>query len=278
MPRMAGGPSFSLITKVLDRRHLVILQDWLDFLTRPPADLALYVGDDAELRRRIDELAAAAGVPWAAVPVLLGDDLANDETAILQRLARSTTGEFLLSVNLDTLPFRSGPDEAGWLDEIFQRLAAGNFAYFTGGGIRFRDDREEIPGRFLRTRQFSNNFGLISRAFWDTALERHPPASKGEAARRFHSEWAITEELLRQDRSGLRRYDTMSWRVFHVQQWDDRLLQTRARFRRGDGVGPFLNRVYEDYRHPWQWHFNYPVPPLLTRLRIRIGEWRRGER
>jgi hypothetical protein len=272
---MPAHPTYSLLTKVLDSRHVLILQDWLEFMTEAPVDMAIYIREDPEIRRRIDQLASASGVPWTALAAQPADDLWNDETTVLRRLAQDTRGDYLLMVNLDTLPFRDGPAEEHWLQEIFARLREGNFAFLTGDGVRFRDDQEQAPG-FFRTRHFSNNFGLIERAFWYAAMDRHPPTSKGEAARRFHSEWAIGDELRRHDRFGLRRLDGWSWRVFHVQQWDERLFATRALFRRGVGIAPFLNRFYEDYRHPWQWHFNYPVPSLLKRLRIRLGAWRRG--
>jgi hypothetical protein len=270
------GPTFSLLTKVLDSRHVVILRDWLEFVTVMPTDMCLYIREDKEIRRQLDELSAEFGVSCTSVPAQAGDDLHNDESTLLRRLADKTEGQYLMTVNLDTLAFRSGPAEEHWVEEAFRLMKEGNFPYLTGDGIKFRDDREQIPGRFLRTRRFTNNFGLIDRVFWQEALDRHPPHTKAEAGRRFHSEWAINDELCRTDRWGLRRVQSQSWRVCHVQQWDERLMVTRKLFRKGVGVTPYLNLNWEDHRHPWQRFYNYPRPPLLQLLRIRVGELRRG--
>jgi hypothetical protein len=261
---------------VLDARHVVVLEDWLSFVTLPPADMAVYVHDDEEAVLRVDAAARARGVRWTPVVARPGEDLANGESVILQRLADATSGKYVMTVNLDTLPFRAGAAEERWLEEAFDLLENQGFAHLTGDGIMFREDRAHRSGRFFETKCFSNNFGLIERAFWQAALDRHPPGSKGHEGRKFHSEWAVNEEVRRLGRWGLRRVHTPSWRVFHVQQWDDRLFETRALFRRGVGIKPFLNCVWEDKRHVWQRHFNYPKPPLARRLRVRLGELRRG--
>jgi hypothetical protein len=273
---MPSIPAFSLLTKMLDERHTIILMDWLDFLAVRPTELVVYVHDNPEITKRLDALSLFAGIPWRAIRAQPEEDLFNYETPILRRMVEAARGEYLLSVNLDTIPFRSDLEEAHWLEEVFLRLKDGNFPYLTGGGVRFREDLETVPAGYLRTRQFSTNFGLIHRDFWTSALERHAPESKGHSGRRFHCEWAVSEELRRLDGYGLRRTDSWTWRVFHVQQWDDRLFTTRNLFRSGVGIGPYLNRVYEDYRHPWEWHFNYPRPPIVKLARIRLGEFRRG--
>jgi len=273
---MSYTPSFSLLTKVLDARHLVILQDWLEFVTLRPADLIVYMPDDGNIYRQLDGLAHSAQIAWKPLIGDKSDDLRNNETEILRRMVEQSTSDYLLSVNLDTIPFRTGLSEERWLDEVFELLRTGDFPFLTGCGVRYLADTVAVPGRFLRTRYFSNNFGLILRDFWLNAIERHGPSHVDEAARRFHSEWAVEEELRRLDRDGLRRLDSEYWRVFHVQQWDDRLLKTRELFRRGVGVKRYLNRIHEHYRHPWEYYFNYPKPPLITLLRIRFGELRRG--
>ncbi len=75
---------------------------------------------------------------------------------------------------------------------------------------------------------------------------------------------------------GLRRVDTPGWRVFHVQQWDHRLFETRELFRRGVGISRYLNRVHEDCLLSFDYYYNYPKPPFLRRLKVWAGRVRRA--
>ena len=271
--------SYSLLTKVLDPRHVVVLSDWLEFVSYPPAQLVAYVDDNEETRLRLDRLAVTFGVPWVPVRVTPGDDLKHRETKILRRMVDVAAAELVLFTNLDTLPFRSGPENAQWLEEVVRRLKTDpQLAFFSAAGVTFKEDRAEDSGRYLLTQRFSNNCGLIAKETWRRMVDTYDEASLGSLpdVARYHSEWAIEEAVRREKLFGLRMIESLDWRVFHVQQWDERLLRTRDLFRRGVGVSKYLNRVHDETEHPWESHYSYPKPPLWRRLRIRLGRWRRA--
>ena len=278
MPVHPSSPTkYDLLTKVLDPRHDVILRDWLEFLDVPPQQLVAYVpADRGDIHARLDALTAEFGIPWHAVSQQSGEDLKNEETAILRRMVAQCAGDYLLFINLDTLPFRNPSTEPKWLEEVFGRLEQEtDLHFFSGCGLHFRGDVLEAGGRYRRTQRFSNNFGLLRRTFWLTAMDRFAVDDLDDETRRFHSEWAL-EEMFRQDNLwGLRRVDTLDWRVFHVQQWDDRLLQTRALFKQGRGVHRYLDREHESTVHRWDYHYNSTPPPLVSRARVWLGRHRR---
>ncbi len=269
--------SYTYLTNVLEPHHSIILRDWLEFMTVLPLELVVYIRDDQKIKEEVAKVAASFGVPFTPIFPEEGDDLRNNETAILKRMVGRTKGEFLFFAHLDTLPFRSGPGEDRWFEDVFSYMGQDGCVFFSACGLRFRADQELVAGRYLRTQRFSNNCALIAKKFWEDALVCNPADGLvSTGAYRYHSEWAVEEKLRKRNLFGIRRYDSLDWRVFHVQQWDDRLLMTRDLFRRGEGVKAFFNRVHEDYRHPWEIYFNYPRPGRFKRLRIRLGELRRN--
>jgi len=269
--------SYTYLTNVLEAHHSIILRDWLEFIGVLPLELVVYIRDDQKIKDEVAKVAASFGVPFTLMLREEGDDLRNNETAVLKRMVARAKGEFLFFAHLDTIPFRSGPSEDRWFEDVFSYMGRDGCVFFSACGVRFRADQEYVKGKYLRTKRFSNNCALVSKKFWEDALAHNPADGlvKTETYR-FHSEWAVEEELRKSNLFGIRRHDSLEWRVFHVQQWDERLLLTREMFRRGEGVKAFFNRVHEDYRHPWEIHFNYPRPGQLKRLRIRIGELRRA--
>lgn len=269
-------PRYALLTKVLDARHTIVLEDWLEFLGRPPDELVVYVAGAAAIRRSLDRVTERSKIPWRAIPVAAGDDLARHETAILSRMVATTACEYLLFVTLDALPFRRPSYDEDWLDEVFHRLRAEGLVFFSACGLLFRGDRPEAGGRYLVTQRFSNNCGLVSRRAWLDAIEKYPEHLLRPQQTRFHSEWALEHALRIEKRFGLRRRESAEWRVFHVQQWDARLLATRDRFRRGVGIAPYLNRVWEELPYPEAEFYNYPVRKKLEgRLRVTLSSLRR---
>ncbi len=265
-------PRYAILTKVLDPRHTLILEDWLEFLGSPPEEMVVYVARDPEIPRRIDRMKR----PWRSIPVAAGDDLLHHETAILARMVAATACEYLLFVTLDALPFRAPDHDPEWLKETFRRLRSDGLLFFSACGVLFRGDRPEAGGRSFQTQRFSNNCGLIPRDYWLQAMERYPERLLPPGRTRYHSEWAVEEALGTDGKMGLRRRETAEWRVFHVQQWDARLFETRALFRRGVGIERYLNRVWEDLPYPEAEFYNYPSHLRIQgRLRHTLSSLRR---
>lgn len=270
-------PTFTLLTKVLALHHCVILRDWLAFLSDPPLEMLIYGPSDAPIAKEIEQLSQEFRIPWRAMPARPEDDLKNHETQVMSRMVGEARAEYLLLIHLDTLPYRRDGHEPAWLQEAFARLTSDDrLKFFSGCGVRFIEDQLEVSGKYRRTQRFSNNFGLISKQFWLESMANHGLESiTDDVGRRFHSEWAIEEELRQKNLWGLRPVDTMDWRVFHVHQWDDRLLKTRELYRRGVKVSKYLNRIHDIQMYPWVYYYNFPRPPMLRRIRIWAGKWRR---
>ncbi|MBW4516008.1 MAG: hypothetical protein KME11_12385 [Timaviella obliquedivisa GSE-PSE-MK23-08B] len=272
-------PTFALLTKVLDPRHTIILRDWLEFLTIPPQELIIYMLDTEDVYQSVDALCTEFQLTWKPVFTAPDDDLANNETHVLLRMVKQVESEYLLFINLDTLPYRQGVEEEAWLQDVFAQMVGNDqFVFFSGCGVIFRDDKKlDALGNYLQTQRFSNNFGLLRKDFWMLAMQNHSlDQAEQLGVYRFHSEWALEEEFRQKNLFGLRRVETLNWRVFHVQQWGDRLFKTRDLFQRGVGIKRYLNRVHEDVIHRLDYHYNYPQPSLVRRITIWVGQHRRS--
>jgi hypothetical protein len=269
-------PTYSFLTKLLDVRHAIVLRDWLRFLTVRPTEMLIYGPGNPEIQTQCEALSAEFSLPCKFLQSAPEDDLRQRETAVLKRMVQASRCEYVFMCNLDTLPFRRGPGEERWMEEVFELLEGDdNLAFFSACGLKYRDDKAEPGGRYFLTQRFSNNCGLLRRDHWIEEIEARPQETLQGGAERFHSEWALEEGYRLQNRWGLRRRDTMDWRVFHVQRWDATLLETRELFLRGVDVERFLNRVHEDNIHPWERIYNFPAPSPIKLLRIRLGKWRR---
>lgn len=268
-------PAFTLLTKVFDARHTVILKDWLEFLTVAPKELVVYLPENPDIYHAVDQLCQEYQILWKPIYIAPGEDVKNNETDVLLRMVKRVNSEYLLLINLDTLPYRDRA-ETNWLQEVFTQLQQNQqLVFFSGCGLVFRGDKAKSKN-YLQTQRFSNNFGLIRKDFWLAAIANHSVDHIREAgADRFHSEWALEEEFQQKNVYGLRRIETLDWRVFHVQQWGDRLFETRDLFHRGVRVEQYLNRVHEDCVSSWDYYYNFPKPPLLHRIRVWTGKYRR---
>ena len=214
---------------------------------------------------------------WHPVLVQAGDDLKLNETAVLKRMVSAAQGDYILFVNMDTLPHRDDGKEPAWLQEVFTLLQLQDiYFFFSNCGVCFAEDKIGLDGKYYFTQRFSNNFGLLAKHLWTRSIDRHPVETiRDPSGVRFHSEWAIEEEVRLSGKFGLRRVESMQWRAFHVHQWGDRLYKTREMFHRGIGIKRYLNKVHSMDTHPWDYYYNYPKPPLLNRLRIWAGRRRR---
>ena len=263
------------LTKLMAVAHLPVLEDWMAFLPAPPARMVLYVPADPAVIAAARDFAEARPFPVQIFEARPGENLRQAETVILQRLLDGATERYAMLVNLDTLPFRRG--EEGWYDEVIRGIEADPACvFFTATGRFHRADRPGIAPHLLRTQRFSNNFAIVELAFWRRAMTTWSMESvRGQGVERYHSEWALEQELTATGEYGLRRLASDSWRVFHVHQWGPELFVTREKFRAGRGTQAYAAKAFEDVRHEWQGYFNGPKPPLLFRARVALGAARR---
>lgn len=265
--------NYSLVTKLMDLSHLIVLRDWLEFLHFKPTDINLYTPfSELHSIRQYLQLDSRDTVINIHTPLPM-EDIRESETQILRRLVRSCKTEVFVTVNLDTLPYRIGNDM--WFEEIYDQVLHQKVMFFTGCGLLFRKDIQIEDQPFLKTQRFSNNFGVIRKDSWLNYMCSYNPEQLEPEVQRYFSEWVIEEGCCHDQKHGLRRYNSSDWRVFHVQQWDGKLLETREKFRRGKNIQPFLNRYFEDHQHPWEWYYNYPKPSLLKLARMKFGAWRK---
>lgn len=123
--------TFTLLTKVMDARHTIVLRDWLEFLTVLPQDLVVYIPNQDDIHQALEVLCTDFQLTWKPVFVSPEDDLKNHETAVLLRMVNQVNSKYLLFVNLDTLPYRQGNEENAWLQDVFDK-------WWTIGGSFFR--------------------------------------------------------------------------------------------------------------------------------------------
>lgn len=265
---------FEIVTKVLDVRHLVVLADWIGFLDVVPSVIHIYTSLGKTEVETILQFGAGRNITIKIWPRHEEESLYKVETAILYRMISQVETPYVFLINLDTLPFRTGPEN--WLYDMFDMLAQKDVAYFTGGGIYFHADVPSKRDHYFLTQRFSNNCALILAETWLKIMDDFPQTLlEGSPEERFHSEWAIEKWCAENNHFGLRRMNNMDWRVLHVHQWDHRLFETREKFRAGKGIKKNLNRLHNLKEHPWNTLFNYPKPSLTKRVRIFLGHWRR---
>ncbi len=275
-----------------------VLGDWLGFLPRRPERVIVStLLDDGEPRPVYRELADEGVIDELVTleaPGLDGRTAETLGTLSALKAAADHGVDYALQVKLDTLPYRDGHD--GWLDEALTVLREGGFAAFTGSmsderGETLSDVPQGVPrDRYFRTRRFSVNFALLKPGPFvarvveslggDWCLDPAAFVGRGgDEGSRFAVEEAMTDALKTEGRHCVARHETPDWTVFHVNVWGERLAAVRERYRRRDGIKPFLNRgdITPGSRPDlWHWQYGTPVPTLTQRLRVKVGRWRRG--
>lgn len=265
---------YDLFTKVLQPHHIIVLCDWLTFFDPAPSALIVYMPDDLNIREPLERAAERFGIELRPVLSVEGEDLRYRETPILTRLAAQSNTRWLASLNLDTLCYRRGHD--GWLADDISFMEKEGLIFLVGALVYAAD--QPVPGfsHYRLTQRFSNNFAVFRRDAWEEAMKAKPLEMLiGQPEERFHSEWAIEQTMAERNVWGLRRMNTMDWRVINVQRWDQKLLSTRQKFLEGNGIEPFLNLKVEECRYTWERHFDADRPSLLRRWRIKAGRIRR---
>jgi len=262
---------YDLIAKLAQYNHLIVLKDWLVFFQQYPQKIVLYSNLEYEKVKLAIEKYGFTG-QLILVPYSEGDDLKNNETGILEKLVARCEEEIYISVNLDTLAYTS---DSNWLPKIIESLKSNEYQFFTGCGLLFAADQPVIGTEYLRTQRFSYNFCVMKKSLWQSIMDEYRDAEIDESIRKFHCEWAVEQAAKKHDYWGLRRLDSMHWRVLHVQEWGPRMKKVRSHFFAGKGIKSFANKIHENTRHPWEQYYDYPKPNILKRMRIWLGDKRR---
>jgi hypothetical protein len=262
-----------------------VLGDWLSFLGERPKDIVVAVSPATGYPAIYDQLRAERIIDRILPVDGTGRSIHQTDPTAIRTAVESATSEWVMLVKLDTLPFRVG--HASWLHDDLQTVHERKLFGITGS---FRStDAKPVDTTYSSTQCYSNNFSVFRKADWLAAVDRligpewdqplaNDPRYQGDGAR-FAVEAAIEQHLRESGLSMLVRRETPEWSVFHVNVWGDTLRGVRERYLRRDGIGAYLNTgepLAKPHRHPWEMYYGTPVPPLWKRLRIRLGEWRRG--
>ncbi|WP_292295024.1 hypothetical protein, partial [Marivita sp.] len=126
---------------------------------------------------------------------------------------------------------------------------------------------------FLLTQRVSNGFLIIEPEFWTLAQESNPNSI--EKWGRFAPEGCLEDYLKETDQYGIRIINDTDLRVFHVQEWSERLLIVRKAFRKGRGIQSHFQGFQDDRLGSSKRYYMKRGLPLGRRLRIWAGKQRR---
>lgn len=271
---MSRGPTeICLLTFVLQKHHCTILEDWLDFFDHPIKSLVLHVGADPKIREALDEIAKRKSLALVVLGTTTPQGTTDNELALLvEQFQHVGADDLACLVKLDTFPFRE-PGRT-WQAETLQMMQRQQALFITGSTLPYRADLPTDVPNLLLTQRVSNCFLIVSKNVWLRALET---SFSGQSEfGRFAPEGDFETYLARTGQYGVRMVNTMESRIFHCHIWGPEQTKVRARFRQGRGVGPFLSGYQDDYWGPNAKLYMQKPLPLLKRVRIAIGRWRRG--
>ncbi|RRH69780.1 hypothetical protein [Falsigemmobacter faecalis] len=263
--------SVALLTFVLQEHHLVILEDWLDFFDHPITELVVHVGAGPGISARLQHLCATRAIRLQNLGPTSARETTDEEQRLLAAQFEAVTADFGCVVRLDTLPFRTA--ETLWQEATMTALASMGASFITGSTLPFRADLPTEDPSLLLTRRLSNCFLLIRPDVW-RELQQGIPGS-AEKHGRFLVEGAAEDYVQAQGLWGLRLLNRPDLRIFHCQEWGPRLLVVRARFRAGYRIARYLKGYQDDPPKTASHNYLERRPPILKRIRIFIGYWRR---
>ncbi len=268
---MRDPHAITLTTFVLQPHHVIIVEDWLDFFDQGVRDLVVHVGADPEIEPRLKALCDSRKVGLRILGSVSVCDTTDNELDLLYEQFAVVKDGLVCMVRLDTLPYRR-PD-LRWQADAIDRMIAAGAPFLTGATKPFRADQATAVSQFLRTQRVSNCFIILAPNFWHVAQ-----GDRAEAERRygrFSSEGSIEDYLVENGLWGLRCVNRADFRIFHCQEWSLRLLDVRRAFQAGRKIQPFLRGYQDDLMGANARFYLHPGPPLIKRLRIRLGAWRR---
>src|SRR6056297_1340585 len=214
---------YALATNLLQSLSLKIVEDWIDFLGRPPATLHCFCGGNEEAKASIEAFCADRGIELVLTPDEICPDVRTSEIEVLRWQYGHVTQDWCFLVRLDAFPFRMG--EADWLDRCMDTMEKNGFFFATGAARAFRADKPMDRPDYMATQRLSNNCILVRPKEWLALEEQYRSLRKTYG--RYYSEGFLETHLRETDTWGLRLVNKPEWRVFHVQVWDERMLSVR---------------------------------------------------
>lgn len=263
---------YALATNLLQPLSIRILEDWVDFLGRPPAALHCFCGGNDEAKATAERFCAERGIPLVLTPDEVCEDVRRSEMPVLHWQFDRIEEEYCVLVRLDTFPYREGSED--WLDRCIDVMEAEGLLFATSAARVFRADLPMAQDGCMKTQRLSNNFIVLRPKEW-LALEARYSHLK-DTYDRFYSEGFLETHCRETGAYGLRLVNRPDWRVFHVQVWDERMWTVRENFRAGKGIAPFLTGYEDDQYYHWDMYYMFPKPPWLKRMRIELGRLRRA--
>lgn len=262
---------YTLVTTIVARHHLRILEDWLEFLVIPPKAINVLLADDPALKEEVAHFCENRSISFEPSRESFDHKAREGETTTLLAQMRRISTQWVLVVRLDTFPFRLGHDL--WLRDVGVALKEKNLPFMTGTTRPYRADLPTTDKRFLLTQRLSNNMLLINSDFWLTTIEN--ALSKNEVRTRYFTEGAIESACFESDVWGLRLRNKPTWRVFHTQVWGQEQTALREAFRAGYRVEWYMRGYEDDQRYEWTRYYLSETPSLIKRARIHLGFIRR---
>lgn len=271
------SPTFSFLIHIMHTRELRVLDDWMAFLNSPPTRLIAVLGEDPALEQEVAGFCDRYGMGLEVVGRATPKTLMVNERHFLRTQFEAAGGDLCGICKLDTIPFRSGSDH--WVADVLAAMTREEALFVTGSTLPYRADRLLDGSRYLSTKQFSLNFAFMRGPVWKEIQDRW----EVELAHlgRFIPEGAVEHHCQVENLHGLRLVNTSEFRVFHTQEWGDRMDKVRARFKAGSGIDRYLKGCQDDFMGPNEAYYMLPKPPLSKRARVAAGQWRRkliGER
>ncbi len=263
-----------------------VLDDWLQFLGGQPKETIFAISPTVGAPAIYEELYREGKIDRILGLEPNGRSVMEIEGEAVSQAVSAAATEWVLLIKLDTLPFRSG--HADWLAEALEMIERHRLFGMTGSAGPDITQRPLVTG-YCVTQKFSNNFSLFRKADWLDVINRAacPESSSNPAAsaqfngenRRYLNEYLVEEYLEKTGKKMLVRLESLEWSVSHVNVWGDALKKVRLSYLERAGVKRFLNTGRAIRRmplHPWQKYYGFPPPPLLKRIRIDLGRWRRN--
>ena len=261
----------ALLTFVLQAHHCVILEDWVNFFDYPIDELIVHVGSDEQALPRIQEICKKHNIALRNLGVTTARETTDDEAILLAAQFDATTSDFACVIRLDTLPFRQ--EGLRWQDEAIEQMQASGAAFLTGSTLPYRADRPLHDQRYRMTQRVSNCFMMIRPQVWRD-LQVGEEAAKAQYGR-FFVEGVVEDNLVKEDLWGIRILNSPAFRIFHCQEWGPRLIFVRDTFQKGKNIKPYLKGFQDDYFGANTRNYMERKPPIVKRVRIFLGRWRR---
>jgi hypothetical protein len=262
--------SYAIVTNLLQTVSMQVLVDWVDFFDTPPSSIVCYFGGNRDAETLLQDFCDTRGITLIVAPDDLTEDIRKLDMPVLRWQFANVPEDYCVRVSLDTLPFRNGRD--GWFEACIDTMEAEDLVYATGSTRKFRTDQAHPTPGYVLTQRVSFNFIVMRPQRW-LELERQY-AHLEKVYDRFHCEGFLEDYCRETGRYGLRLENGTDFRIFHVQIWDERMLEVRDNFRAGRGIGPFITGYEDDQLYEWTMYYMHPKPPLPKRIRIEMGRLR----